>query len=165
VGAAVRLARRGVHDLLQSLGTGRLHLHDPLGSRLFGAPGTTTSPNVSVRINDLSAYLDIATGGTIGAAEAYMAGKWTVSDLPGVVRLLTINRDVMNRLESGMARVGGVALKLAHFTTGTPAPAAGATSTPTTTATAVPDVPRPTMMYCPRSSCDPMRRRRHRCTS
>jgi len=115
VGAAVRLARRGVHDLLQSLGTGRLHLHDPLGSRLFGAPATTASPDVSVRINDLSAYLDIATGGTIGAAEAYMAGKWTVSDLPGVVRLLAINRDVMNRLESGMARVGGAALKLAHW--------------------------------------------------
>ena len=44
-----------------------------------------------------------------------MAGKWTVSDLPGVVRLLVINRDVMNRLESGMARVGGRLLKLAHW--------------------------------------------------
>jgi cyclopropane-fatty-acyl-phospholipid synthase len=38
-----------------------------------------------------------------------------VSDLPGVVRLLVINRDVMNRLESGMARVGGGLLKLAHW--------------------------------------------------
>jgi len=112
---AVRLARRGVHDLLGSLQTGRLHLQDPLGSRLFGTPGAATSPRVSVRINDLSAYLDIATGGTIGAAEAYMAGKWTASDLPGVVRLLVINREVMNRLESGVARIGGAALKLAHW--------------------------------------------------
>ncbi len=118
VSAAARLARRGVHDLLRPLAHGRLQVHDPLGSRMFGTPdaaATRHSPDVSVHINDLSAYLDIATGGTIGAAEAYMAGKWTVSDLPGVVRLLTINRDVMNRLESGMARIGGAALKLAHW--------------------------------------------------
>ena len=116
---AVRLARRGVHDLLQSLSSGRLHLQDPLGSWQFGAPASATArpqaPDVSLRIHDLSAYLDIATGGTIGAAEAYMAGKWTVSDLPGVMRLLVINRDLMNRLESGMARFGGLLLKVAHW--------------------------------------------------
>ena len=114
---AVRLARRGVHNLLQAIGLGRLHVHDALGSRLFGAgpASAQTGPDVAIRISDLSAYLDIATGGTIGAAEAYMAGKWTVSDLPSVVRLLVINRDVMNRLESGMARVGGGLLKLAHW--------------------------------------------------
>lgn len=114
---AVRLARRGVHDHLQAISRGRLHLHDPLGSRVFGAGDSPapTGPDVSLRISDLSAYLDIANGGTIGAAEAYMAGKWTVSDLPGVVRLLVINRDVMNRLESGMARAGGGLLKLAHW--------------------------------------------------
>jgi cyclopropane-fatty-acyl-phospholipid synthase len=108
-----------VHDLLRSLGSGRLHLQDPLGSCQFGAPETANcapgAPDVSLRINDLSAYLDIATRGTIGAAEAYMAGKWTVSDLPGVMRLLVINRDLMNRLESGMARFGGLLLKVAHW--------------------------------------------------
>jgi cyclopropane-fatty-acyl-phospholipid synthase len=118
-GPAVRLARRGVHDLLQAMGRGRLQVQDPLGSRSFGTPDARPAqdraPDVKVRINDLSAYLDIATGGTIGAAEAYMAGKWTVSDLPGVVRLLVINRDVMDRLESGMARLGGLVLKLAHW--------------------------------------------------
>ena len=119
LGLAVRLARRGVHDLLRSLTVGRLHLQDPLGSWHFGALETAAhlpgAPEVSLRINDVSAYLDIATGGTIGAAEAYMAGKWTVSDLPAVMRLLAINREVMNRLESGMARLGGVLLKVAHW--------------------------------------------------
>lgn len=118
-GLSVRLARRGILDLLRSLSSGRLYLQDPLGSRVFGAPesgsASPAAPDVSLRINDLSAYLDIATGGTIGAAEAYMAGKWTVSDLPGVVRLLVINRDIMNRLESGMARFGGTLLRLVHY--------------------------------------------------
>ena len=115
---AVRLARRGVHNLLNAISHGRLHVRDPLGSRLFGAGESPApaqaGPDVALRISDLSAYLDIAAGGTIGAAEAYMAGKWTVSDLPGVVRLLVMNRDVMNRLDSGMARARSGLLKLVH---------------------------------------------------
>lgn len=117
--AAVRLARRGVHDVLASITAGRLQLQDPLGSFHFGVAQTAAPsalvPDVALHIHDLSAYLDIATGGTVGAAEAYMAGKWTVSDLPGVMRLLVINREVMNRLESGMARLGGALLKVAHW--------------------------------------------------
>jgi len=110
------LARRGVHRALGSLRCGRLRLQDPLGSRLFGTPGAAAyCPDLSVQINDLSAYTDIATGGTIGAAEAYMAGKWTVSDLPGIMRLLVINRDVMNSLESGMSRIRGALFRLAHW--------------------------------------------------
>ena len=117
--AAVGLARRGVHGVLASITAGRLQLQDPLGSLHFGAAQPSSllpaAPDVTLHIHDLSAYLDIATGGTIGAAEAYMAGKWTVSDLPGVMRLLVINREVMNRLESGMARFGGTLLKVAHW--------------------------------------------------
>ncbi|MBN8279403.1 MAG: class I SAM-dependent methyltransferase [Gammaproteobacteria bacterium] len=112
-GAAVRLARRAVHEVLAPLARGQLRLNDALGSHTFG-PGTG-GPDVAVQLHDLSAYLDIATGGTIGAAEAYMAGKWAVTDLPGVMRLLAVNREVMDRLESGLARLGGLALKLAHW--------------------------------------------------
>jgi len=117
--AGVRLARRSLHDRLTALRLGRLQVRDPLGSRQFGAeahhPASTGQPDVTLRINDLSAYLDIAAGGTIGAAEAYMAGKWTVSDLPGVVRLLVMNRDVMNSLESGISRIGSAILRLTHW--------------------------------------------------
>jgi len=117
--AGLRLARRSLHDRLAALRHGRLQLRDPLGNRQFGAethaPGSTGLPDVTLRIKDLSTYLDIAAGGTIGAAEAYMAGKWTVSDLPGVVRLLVINRDVMNSLESGMSRIGSAMLRLVHW--------------------------------------------------
>jgi cyclopropane-fatty-acyl-phospholipid synthase len=111
-GVAVRLARRAVHDVLGALVHGQLRLQDPLGARAFGTAGS--GPDVAVRLHDLSPYLDIATGGTIGAAEAYMAGKWSVSDLPGLMRLLAANRLVMNRLDSGLARLGGVALRFAH---------------------------------------------------
>ena len=124
-GMGLRLARRSVHARLATLSLGRLQLKDALGSRRFGAdtglsgsasPSPSVgSPDISLQINDLSAYLDIATGGTIGAAEAYMAGKWTVSDLAGLMRLLVVNRDVMNGLESGITKFASALLKLTHW--------------------------------------------------
>lgn len=118
---AMRLARRGVQALLTSLSQGQLQLEDALGSVLFGPVGMGNIPPIKVHISDLSAYLDIALRGTVGAAEAYMAGKWTVSDLTGMVRLLVVNREVMNQMESGMTRFASLPLKIAHgFKANTP---------------------------------------------
>ena len=126
-----------MHRVLAALRYGRLRLQDPLGSRLFGAVDAVTpdaGAHLSLQINDLTAYRDIATGGTIGAAEAYMAGKWTTSDLPGVMRLLAINRDVMNAWNPASPRSS--AARCSRLRTGVAATrgqAAGATFTPTTT--------------------------------
>jgi cyclopropane-fatty-acyl-phospholipid synthase len=114
-GLAVRLARRAVHQQLKSLQHGRLQIRDALGSSVFGEASGPTDTEVTVQIRDMSAWLDIATGGTIGAGEAYMAGKWSSSDLLAAMRLLVVNREVMNGLESGMARFGSAVLRLAHW--------------------------------------------------
>jgi cyclopropane-fatty-acyl-phospholipid synthase len=110
-GAAARLLRRQLHARLARLATGRLVLRDALGQAAFGDGG---GPEATVRIHDLSAYADIATGGTIGAAEAYMRGKWVASDLVAVVRILCANRGVMEGLEGGLARLAAPLVRLAH---------------------------------------------------
>ena len=56
-GMAIRMARTGVHNLLQSLGRGRLHLQDPLGQAVFGAVVATgdaasDAPDVALRVTD-----------------------------------------------------------------------------------------------------------------
>lgn len=114
-GFAVRLARRAVHQQLKSLLHGRLRIRDALGTAVFGEASGQAATEVTVQIRDLSAWLDIATGGTIGAGEAYMAGKWHSNDLLAAMRLLVVNREVMNGLESGMARFGSALLRLAHW--------------------------------------------------
>lgn len=118
VSMAVRLSRQSVHGLLESLAGGRLRLTDPLGTRQFGVARSAmprSLPDVALCIHDPSAYVDIAAGGSIGAAEAYMAGKWSTSDLVGVMRLLALNRDLLTRLEAGLTRAGAALLQLTHW--------------------------------------------------
>ncbi len=49
----------------------------PWALSVFGPATGHMAIDAKVRIRDLSAWLDIASGGTIGAGEAYMAGKLT----------------------------------------------------------------------------------------
>lgn len=115
---AARLARQRLHELLAPLSGGRLQLGDALGTRRFGTStpaGSQALPDVAMHIHDPSTYLDIAAGGSIGAAEAYMAGKWTTSDLTGVMQLLAGNRDLLLRMEAGLTRVASALLKLMHW--------------------------------------------------
>lgn len=114
-GPAVRMARRAVLRQLGALRGGRLHIQDALGTSVLGGGSEPAGIEVRVRITDLSAWLDIAGGGTIGAAEAYMAGKWHSSDLLAAMRVLVVNRTVMDGLETGIARLGSALLRLAHW--------------------------------------------------
>lgn len=110
--ALARTLRGRVLARLGQLRHGRLVIRDALGEAAFGAGG---GPEARVRIEDPSAWVDVATGGTIGAAEAYMHGKWTANDLTALVRLFVANREVMDGLEGGVARLAAPLLQLAHW--------------------------------------------------
>jgi cyclopropane-fatty-acyl-phospholipid synthase len=109
-----RLARRALLGHLARIRTGRLQVRDVLGSHSFGDPAPDDL-DISVRVTDLSAWLEIAAGGTIGAAEAYMRGHLLVNDLPGLIRLFLRNQAVMDSMDGGMARLGRPLLKAAHW--------------------------------------------------
>ena len=110
-GPLTRLLRRQCLARLARLQAGGLTISDALGGGSCG-PGPAET---QVRIRDLSAYADIAAGGTIGAAEAYMQGKWTANDLTAVVRLFVANRAVMADIEGGLARLAAPLLRLTHW--------------------------------------------------
>ncbi len=114
-GAAGRLARRALFQRLRRLHAGRLTVREGETATTFGDGGGRPELAPAVRITDPTAWLDIVTGGTIGAAEAYMQGKWTTSDLPALIRLFAVNRSVMEGLEGGLARLGAPLLRLAHW--------------------------------------------------
>jgi cyclopropane-fatty-acyl-phospholipid synthase len=118
-GTMVRLARNGLLGRLQHLTVGRLRLEDPWGTTTFGERGGVdqgaTGFDIALRITDPAAYLAMAARGTIGAAEAYMAGQLHVSDLTGMIRLFLQNRAVMESLEGGLARLGAPLMRLAHW--------------------------------------------------
>lgn len=66
-------------------------------------------------ILDSHTYSDIMTGGSIGAAEAYMTGDWTTPDLTRLMRVMVRNMDILNGLEGGFAKISKPLLKGFHW--------------------------------------------------
>lgn len=96
------LARRALEANLVRLRHGRLELADAGRTQSFGDP---SAPAITIEVRDARAYRAIAFGGAVGAGESYAEGWWTTDDLTGVVRLLVRNRDALDGLERGLARV------------------------------------------------------------
>lgn len=92
---------------------GRLILRDALGEV---ALGTDTEDGLCARvhIDDPAFYRMVAGNGSVGAGEAYMDGHWRCDDLVALVRLLVRNRDLLDGMETGTARLGGLALRGWH---------------------------------------------------
>lgn len=82
--------------------------------QLFG-DGDSRFAEVEMRIHDASAWRDILTGGSIGTAEAYVAGDWSTPDLTALLRFFTRNIDLMNAFEDRFSWVTKPALKGLHW--------------------------------------------------
>lgn len=108
-----RILRRQLIARLANLAHGRLVLRDALGTCELGNPAATNLV-VHVDVLDSAFYRAVAAQGSVGAGEAYMDGLWRCDDLVALVRLLVRNRDLLDGMESGLARLGGFALRGWH---------------------------------------------------
>jgi cyclopropane-fatty-acyl-phospholipid synthase len=102
-----RLLRR-----LDALRGGGVELSDALGTHRIGEAGHGEIPRLAV--HGPGFYRALAGNGSVGAAEAYMDGAWDCSDLVGLVQLLARNRDLLDAMERGPARLGGLAMRALH---------------------------------------------------
>jgi cyclopropane-fatty-acyl-phospholipid synthase len=105
------LARRLVFGRLDRLTQGSLTLVDRHGTHRFGG---ATDPGPTVTVRDDAFFRTVALRGHVGAADSYVAGEWDADDLTGVVQVLLRNRDVMESLETGLARLVQPARTLLH---------------------------------------------------
>ena len=106
-----RWLRRRVIERMQAITRGRLIIRDELGETVIGRDDGLTA---EVRIHDSNFWRLMATGGSVGAAEAYMAGMWDSPDLVGVIQVLARNRDALDAMEQGGARITGLLLAVWH---------------------------------------------------
>ncbi|NNE05795.1 MAG: class I SAM-dependent methyltransferase [Xanthomonadales bacterium] len=109
------LARRLVLGQLGKLQHGTVVLSEPGQERVFGEPTENQGLSAAIRVLDKSFYSDIAFGGSIGAGEAYMRGAWQCDDLVSLVRILLRNRDVLDGMEKGTAKLTRPLQKLFHW--------------------------------------------------
>ena len=90
---------------------GVLVVRDALGEQRYGESAPGGLPPVHVHVDDAAFYRLLAAQGSVGAGEAYLQGHWRCDDLVTLVRLLVRNRALLDGMESGLARVGGLALR------------------------------------------------------
>ena len=109
------LLRKAVLERLRKLEHGQVTILEHGERMVFGQATDKCPVSVTLRVLDGGLYRDIALGGDIAAAEAYMEGKWTVDDLTGLVRIFAANPTVLSQIEYGIARVINPLLRLAHW--------------------------------------------------
>lgn len=97
-----RVAERAVRTRMHQLTAGRLTVHDGNSTTCFG-PGE--EPAATLTVHDPNFYRSLALGGHIGAAESFVREEWSTDDLTAVIRVLARNREVLDGLETGLARV------------------------------------------------------------
>ncbi len=110
-----------VHRHLGTMNRGTLVIEEAGQTFRFGAdttrPSVTDSAigsdiNAHIVVEDSSSYRAIAVNGVVGAAEAYMDGNWTTTDLVSVIRFFVSNigqlknmdgeRDWSNKIALGL---------------------------------------------------------------
>jgi cyclopropane-fatty-acyl-phospholipid synthase len=113
--ASARFLRRRLLAQMGGLRHGRLVIRDALGSLELGVP-TSQQTDIIVHIDilDMDFYRAVAANGSVGAGEAYMDGLWRCDNLVGLIRLLVRNRDLLDGMETGIARLGGMAMRAWH---------------------------------------------------
>lgn len=109
-----RLCRHAFFHQLAKFDSGHLLMIDPLGKQTFGAK-QNSSLQVTVWVHDLNLYWHLIINGSLGGAESYMKGRWSCSDLPGLIRIFARNLKVVDQMETGLARLGGMLGKGYHL--------------------------------------------------
>ncbi len=112
IGALDLMLRERLLVQVAALKGGRIVLSDAVGHVDLGEPGSEFTIHLEVR--DPAFYRAVAAQGSVGAGEAYMQGHWHCDDLVGLIRLLVRNRDLVDGMETGLARLGAWALRAWH---------------------------------------------------
>jgi cyclopropane-fatty-acyl-phospholipid synthase len=109
-----RLARRLVLSRLQQLDAGQIVVTEENEHCAFGCLTDEFPLTAQLCVKDPRFYRQIAFGGSIGAAEAFVLGYWDCAELSDLLRILIRNREVLEKLDSGLALLGAPLRKAYH---------------------------------------------------
>jgi cyclopropane-fatty-acyl-phospholipid synthase len=101
--------------LLSTLTWGRINLIEGSETVVFGASEPDDQPEVEMEILHPRFYSMVMFGGSIGFAEAYMAGLFKCSDLTDTIRILVRNLPALERVEYGPAWMNRPLRKMFHL--------------------------------------------------
>ncbi len=109
-----RILRKRLLDLLKNMRGCRITIDEDGETHVLGLPAAVPTETLvaHIHIHDSAFYRQVALNGSVGAGEAYMDGLWDCDDLVVLTRILVRNRDHLDAMETGFARIGGSALRV-----------------------------------------------------
>ena len=106
-----RLLRQmnGLHD-------SQLRIVDALGESMLGKPASNADDTLhaTIEVYDAAFYRQVTANGSVGAGEAFMDGTWHSDNLVDLMRMLVRNRDLLDEMEQGFARIAGIFMRAWH---------------------------------------------------
>jgi cyclopropane-fatty-acyl-phospholipid synthase len=115
-GMLSRIARKALLQRLSLIRDGELRLQHDGEVHRFGARTARCGLSTTITVRDPEFYSLAAFGGTVGAGESYIHGYWRCDDLTALVRIMVLNRQVMQEMDTGLAARGSALLRrLLHW--------------------------------------------------
>jgi cyclopropane-fatty-acyl-phospholipid synthase len=99
------VAKRVLLKKLQGIQHGTIVLKDEGQRYQFGSISSICGLSAAITVTDSRFYGSIALGGSIGAAEAYMAGFWQCDNLTNLIRIILCNQNVLSGMEGGLSTI------------------------------------------------------------
>jgi len=111
-----RALRARLLKQMQALRECQLTVIDDSGETVLGraAENSAETLRATVRVHAGAFYRAVAMNGSVGAGESFIDGDWDCDDLVALIRMLVRNRDLLDAMESGLARFSGLALRAWH---------------------------------------------------
>ena len=109
------LGRRALLALFSRLSDGQLRIVEDGGTRNFGRKTLRCPLAATIEVRHPQFWADAAFGGTVGAGESWIRGDWSCDDLTALIRIMVVNRGLMNAMDSGLAVVSAPLRRLLHW--------------------------------------------------
>ena len=110
-----RLSRKLFFVLMKDFKRGRLALIEKNQQHQFGQSSKGDSLQATIHVHHPRFYTSTVFGGSIGSAEAYMAGLWSTSHLTDVIRLVILNQQLMEKMDKGWSWLSDPVHRLYHY--------------------------------------------------
>lgn len=108
-----KVGRSALLGQLQSLEIGSIVVIDAGETHRFGSESANLAAAIEVLHPQF--WADASFGGTVGAGESFIHGTWRCDDLTSLVRIMVLNRDLMNGMERGWALVTAPTRRVLHW--------------------------------------------------
>lgn len=106
--------RRQMLRHLARIQHGRLTVIESGERFVFGSDHVDEPLRATLHVHHQDVWKQMALGGSVAVAECFMDGAWDSDDLTQLVRIFARNRDVIDDMEGGLARLATAALRVWH---------------------------------------------------